>query len=115
MSNNTTDAVKVSIARRLERLAAVARGLETEGVRITTAQASNASGDHILVFAHDMGVFSAWMKKRERTPEFLELPDSPGELRWSISTEFLGINVIGYLTDEEKEAWENDIYPRDPA
>lgn len=115
LNDSSTDKAKLSISQRLGTLYAVVQGLETEGVSVTTAQASKSSGDYVLVFAHDLDVFARWMKARNLTPEFMELPDSPGELRWSIGTEFLGINVTGYLTDEEKELWDNEIYPRDPA
>ena len=115
LNDSSTDNAKLSISQRLGTLYVIAKGLEAFGVTITTAQASGASYDYILVFAHDLDVFARWMKARNLTPEFMELPDSPGELRWSIGTEFLGINVTGYLTDEEKEAWEHEMDPRDPA
>jgi len=118
LNNSSTDNAKLSISQRLGTLYAIAQGLEAEGVTITTAQASGASYDYILVFAHDVNAFSAWMKKRNLVPVFEELgkDDSAiSTLRWTVGAEFLGMEVRGYLTDDEKEAWEHEMDPRDPA
>lgn len=73
LNNSSTDKAKLSISQRLGTLYAIAKGLEAFGVTITTAQASRASYDYILVFAHDVKAFSAWMKKRNLVPVFEEL------------------------------------------
>lgn len=118
LNDSSTDNAKLSISQRLGTLYAIAKGLEAFGVTITTAQASGASYDYILVFAHDVKAFYAWMKKRNLVPVFEELGEDDctiRELRWTVSTEFLGMTVQGYLTEDEKEAWENEMDTRDPA
>lgn len=113
MSNDNTEILKLSISQRLFRLHTVAQELEDEGVPITAAQVSKTSGNYILVFAHEMEAFSAWLKKRKLVPEFTEMDNR--DLPWHIEAQFLDIQVCGYLTDEEKEVWENEVDPRDPA
>lgn len=111
LNNSSTENAKLSISQRLGTLYAIAHGLEAEGVTITTAQASTATDDYILVFAHDVKAFSAWIKKRNLAPVFEELGEDDSvssTLRWTVSAKFLGMTVLGYLTDDEKYAWEHE-------
>lgn len=114
LNDSSTDKAKLSISQRLGTLYAIAYGMENEGVSITTAQVSNASSNYILVFAHDRESLMAWMKKRALTPEFRKLEPDEG-LVWEVQTEFLGVQVVGYLTDDEKEEWDHALDSGDPA
>lgn len=116
MSNDNTNSKKLSITERLDLLEAIARDLESYGVHINNAEVSVSLGDSILVYAHDepLAAFQTWMKRERLEPTFYELQSETGN-DWGVETDCAGVTVHGYLTDKEKEAWENDIYPRDPA
>lgn len=117
MNNSSTESGKRQMSDMIKKLYFVATDLEDAGISINNAQAA-IDGPSILIYAHEEA-FLKWAAPRRKRITVTELDKHKGwnryENRWEISMDMAGVEVHGYLTDDEKEAWEHEMDPRDPA
>lgn len=110
--DHSTKKVGMQVADRLRHLAEVTASLEASGVRIISAEVSrtrNRESGYVLVSVHDsdnMASCLACLRSEGVAVEFDWVADGQTELVWEFGAEFNGVRLGGYLTEDEKAAWD---------
>lgn len=104
----STPETKVQVAQKLRHLADVVAELEEAGVRIINAEGTTTRMDNVLLSLFEsgsLGAFWAWMDKKglDYALEHLPSNDRLLELSWDLTTIYKGVELQGFLSDEEAE------------
>ena len=108
---NTGTPKKSSILEQMKIMEGIVKSLDAYGVDIIHLQVGKPADCYILL--HIWGdAFRRWADENELDVivEPLERKDENEPdygLRWMVDTVVNGISVHGYLTDYQKEAWDN--------
>lgn len=115
MSNNTTRGERVQAwAEALAKCPALILGLSDANAWPIRIMTSPDDDPQVAIQCNHPAYFQAWCRREDIKTDIKEF--GVGLYPWIAQTEPIGgISVECLLTDDEKEAWENDIYPRDPA
>ena len=112
MDNLTTESRKKStILEQMKIMEGIVTSLDAAGVDIIHLQAGKPADCYILL--HIWGdAFRQWADENELDVivEPLERKDETEKdygLRWMVDTVVNGISIHGYLTDDQKEVWDN--------
>ena len=107
MNNLTTRTEKKSIPDQLRILEGVADSLTEAGVAIIIAEATTTRQPYILI-SHQHDELRQWAAENELDLVIDSLEkDEKSHLNFEIWTEINGIRVTGYMTDQEKEDYDN--------
>ena len=108
---NTGTPKKSSILEQMKIMEGIVKSLDAAGVNIIHLQVGKPADCYILL--HIWGdAFRRWadVLKLDVIVEPLERKDETEKdygLRWMVDTVVNGISVHGYLTDYQKEEWDN--------
>ena len=102
---------KSSIHAQLLLMSGIVDSLTEAGVRIIVAEATVNRQPYILTSLHEQEQYDnlrQWAAENELDVIVETLPeDELTKLNYEWWTEINGIRITGYMTDSEKEAWDN--------
>lgn len=107
MDNLTTEKKKNQVSDSLRFLADIVSDLEEVGVGIIHATASK---EPYILISRAKAEFRVWALQNDLsvTLEPAEITEPDYGIRWKIGTVARGVDIHGYLTDAEKEAWDGE-------
>lgn len=108
--DNTTPEIRVQVAQKLRRLADVVAELEEAGVRVIKAEGTITRMDNVLLSLHEPGsldAFRGWLEKKglDYAMDYRPGIDPRLTLCWDLTTIYNGVELQGFLSDEDAELW----------
>lgn len=107
MEEFTTPKKEMQVSDALRLLTRIVDSMEDAGIRIISARASGKPG--ILVLDADEHL-RLWAAENELViaVEKYEPKEDITDSHWRLTTEISGVEISTYLSDKEKEAWDNE-------
>ena len=107
MEEFTTPKEKMQVSDALRLLTGIVDSMEDAGISVISARASDKPGILVL-YADDYLRMWAAENELEIAVEKYEPEENITGSHWRLATEISGVEISTYLSDKEKEAWDNE-------